>query len=298
MLAYAVLAGLLFGLYYALVGVGMNLVFGVMRIVNLAHGDFLMLGAFSAYWLMRTAAVSPVPTVIATFAVFFVVALPVYYALVPRLHRARDPEMLSLILFFGLSQTIEAAVSMLFGNNERSIPSRVLGGGPVPLLGQTVPFAWVYAAAVAVVMLAGVWLYLHRTRLGRQTRAIMAHREEAVATGINVHRVSAVAFGCGTALAGVAGVFAPFMMGSFTPGLGVPIDLVSFAVVVIGSLGNPLGTVLGGTIYGVCLMLMRTYLSSFTDLLPNVVLIGVLLVRPTGLLGRPGPSCLGACFWS
>jgi branched-chain amino acid transport system permease protein len=284
-LAYAILAGLLFGLYYALVGVGMNLVFGVMRIVNLAHGDFLMLGAFSAYWLMRTAAVSPVPTVIVTFAVFFVIALPVYYALVPRLHRARDPEMLSLILFFGLSQTIEAVVSMLFGNNERSIPSRVLGGGPVPVLGQTVPFAWIYAAVVAVVMLAGVWFYLHHTRLGRQTRAIMAQREEAVAIGIDVHCISAVAFGYGTALAAVAGVFAPFMMGSFTPGLGVPIDLVSFAVVVIGSLGNPLGTVLGGTIYGVCLMLMRTYLSSFTDLLPNLVLIVVLLVRPTGLLG-------------
>ncbi len=285
MLTYTILAGLLFGLYYALVGVGMNLVFGVMRIVNLAHGDFLMLGAFSAYWLMRTAAISPVPTVLATFAVFFVIALPVYYALVPRLQRARDPEMLSLILFFGLSQTIEAVVSMLFGNNERSIPSRLLGGGPVPLLGQTVPFAWVYAAGVAVLMLAGVWLYLYHTRLGRQTRAIMAQREEAVAIGIDVHRISAVAFGFGTALAAVAGVFAPFMMGSFTPGLGVPIDLVSFAVVVIGSLGNPLGTVLGGTIYGVCLMLMRTYLSSFTDLLPNLVLIAVLLVRPTGLLG-------------
>lgn len=285
MLAYAIVAGLLFGLYYALVGVGMNLVFGVIRIVNLAHGDFLMLGAFSAYWLMRTAAVSPLPTVVATFVVFFLAGLPVYYALVPRLHRARDPEMLSLILFFGLSQTIEAVVSMLFGNDERSIPGRVLGGRPIAVLGRTVPFAWACAAGVAVLMLVGVWLYLHHTRLGRQTRAIMAQREEAVAVGIDVHRVSAVAFGYGTALAAVAGVFAPFMMGSFTPGLGVPIDLVSFAVIVIGSLGNPLGTVLGGTIYGVCLMLMRTYLSSFTDLLPNLALIGVLLVRPTGLLG-------------
>ena len=285
MLAYAITAGLLFGLYYALVGVGMNLVFGVIRIVNLAHGDFLMLGAFSAYWLMRTAAVSPVPTVVITFVAFFLVALPVYYALIPRLHRARDPEMLSLILFFGLSQTIEAVVAMLFGNNDRSIPSRVLGGHAVPLMGETVPFAWVYAAVVAVVMLAAVWLYLHHTRLGRQTRAIMAQREEAVAIGIDVHRISAIAFGFGAALAGVAGVFAPFMMGSFTPGIGVPIDLVSFAVIVIGSLGNPLGTILGGTIYGVCLMLMRTYFSSFTDLLPNLVLIAVLLVRPTGLLG-------------
>jgi branched-chain amino acid transport system permease protein len=107
-----------------------------------------------------------------------------------------------------------------------------------------------------------------------------------VAIGIDVHRVSAVAFGIGTGLAAVSGVFAPFMLGSFTPSLGIPLDLVSFAVIIIGSLGNPLGAVLGGLIYGVSLMLMRTYLSSFTDLLPNLILIAVLLVRPTGLLGR------------
>lgn len=286
MLAYALATGLIFGLYFALVGVGMNLVFGVMRIVNLAHGDFIMLGAFSAFWLLRGVGL-PMPAVIAiSFAVFFVLAIPVYYLLIPRLFRSREPEMLSLILFFGLSQVIEAAVSMLFGNTERSIPSRLLGGGPVPLLGQTVPFAWVYAAVVSVLMLGCVYIYLYRTRLGRQTRAIMAQREEALAIGIDIHRISAVAFGVGAGLAAVAGVFAPFMLGSFTPSLGIPLDLTSFAVIIIGSLGNPLGTVLGGTIYGVSLMLMQTYLSSFADLLPNLVLIGVLLVRPTGLLGR------------
>lgn len=286
MLAYALLTGLIFGLYFGLVGLGMNLVFGVMRIVNLAHGDVLMLGAFGAFWLMRTVVIGPVPTVLATFAVFFALGVPLYYLLVPRLQRSREPEMLSLILFFGLSQVIEAIVSLLFGNNERSIPSRLLGGGPVPLLGQTIPFPWLYAGIVSVLMFSGAYLYLYHTRLGRQTRAIMASREEAVTIGVNVHRVSAVAFGLGTALAAVAGVFAPFMLGSFTPSIGVPVDLVSFAVVVIGSLGNPIGTLLGGAIYGVCLMLMRTYFSTLADLLPNLVLIGVLLVRPTGLLGR------------
>ena len=287
MLAYALATGLIYGLYFALVGVGMNLVFGVMRIVNLAHGDIIMLGAFSAFWLLRGLGL-PAPAVIAiSFALFFVLGIPLYYLLVPRLFRSHEPEMLSLILFFGLSQVIEAAVSMLFGNTERSIPSRLLGGGPVPLLGQTVPFAWVYAAGVSVLMLGCVYLYLYRTRLGRQTRAIMAQRDEALAIGIDIHRISAIAFGVGAGLAAVAGVFAPFMLGSFTPSLGIPLDLTSFAVIIIGSLGNPLGTLLGGTIYGVSLMLMRTYLSSFADLLPNLVLIGVLLVRPTGLLGRP-----------
>jgi branched-chain amino acid transport system permease protein len=286
MLAYALATGVIFGLYFALVGVGMNLVFGVMRIVNLAHGDFIMLGAFAAFWLFRGMGL-PAPVVVAlSFGAFFLIGLPVYYALVPRLQRAPEPEMLSLILFFGLSQVIEAGVAMLFGNTERSIPSRLLGGGPVHLLGQTIPYAWIYAAGVSLVMMFGVYIYLYRTQLGRQTRAIMAQKQEAVAVGIDVHKISAIAFGIGTGLAATAGVFAPFMLGSFTPSIGVPLDLTSFAVVIIGSLGNPLGTLLGGMIFGVSLMLMRTYFSSFADLLPNLVLIGVLLVRPSGLLGK------------
>jgi len=117
-------------------------------------------------------------------------------------------------------------------------------------------------------------------------RAVMVSRDEALATGIDVHRVSAIAFGIGIALAGIAGVFAPFMLGSVTPSIGVQINVAAFAVIVVGTLGNPLGTVLGGVIYGVSLMLMQTYLSSWAELLPNLLLIGVLLIRPEGLLGR------------
>lgn len=286
-MAYAIAAGIIFGLYFALVAIGMNLAFGVMRIVNLAHGDFLVLGAFTAFWLFRTAAHEPVLVIAASFALFFAIGIPLYYLLVPRLARAREPEMLSIILFFGLSQVVEALIAILFGTTERSIPSRVLGAGrPVPLLGHAIPFSWLYAAGTAVVMLAGVYVYLYHSRLGRQTRAIMAEREEALAIGIDVHRISAIAFGISTGLAAVAGVFAPFMFGSFSAAMGIPLDLVAFAVIVVGSLGNPLGTILGGVIYGVGLMLMRTYVSSFADLLPNLLLIGILLVKPSGLLGR------------
>jgi branched-chain amino acid transport system permease protein len=205
---------------------------------------------------------------------------------VPRLQRARDAEMLSIILFFGLSQMLEAATTIAFGTTERSIPGRVLGSGPVTVLGQRVPSAWVFGAVVSAVAVACVYLYLYQTRLGRLTRAVMVSREEALATGIDVHRVSAIAFGIGIALAGIAGVFAPFMLGSVTPAMGPEINIAAFAVIVVGTLGNPLGTVLGGIVYGVSLMLMQTYLSSWSNLLPNVLLILVLLVRPEGLLGR------------
>jgi branched-chain amino acid transport system permease protein len=302
MLLYSVLAGVLFGLYFSLIGLGLNLVFGVMRIVNLAHGDFLMLGAFLAFWLFALFAVNPIPVLPIAFAAFVAVGLPLYYLLVPRLLKAKDPEMLSFILFFGLSQVIEAVTTIAFGTSERSIPGDQLGravaavervfigheveNGPVEILGQTFPAAWVASGIASGCAMVLVYLYLYRTRLGYLTRAVMDNREEAVATGINVHRISALAFGIGVGLAAVAGVFAPFMLGSITPAMGGEVTVTAFAVIIIGSLGNPVGTVLGGVIYGVSYMLMQSYYSSWANLLPYVLLIAILLVRPSGLLGR------------
>ena len=302
MLTYTLLAGLLFGLYFTLVGLGLNLVFGVMRIVNLAHGDFLMLGAFLAFWLFTLFDLNPIPAVPIAFAIFLDVGLPLYYLLVPRLLSAKDPEMLSFILFFGFSQVIEAVTTIAFGTTERSIPGGQLGdaiaaaaslvlrrpvdSGPIDILGQTFPAAWVASGVAGALAVVLVYVYLYRTRLGYLTRAVMVHREEALASGIDVHRVSAIAFGIGLGLAAVAGVFAPFMLGSITPAMGVDVTVTSFTVIVIGSLGNPLGTVLGGLIYGVSYMFMQSYYSSWANLLPYLLLIAILLVRPSGLLGR------------
>jgi branched-chain amino acid transport system permease protein len=301
MLTYTLLAGLLFGLYFSLIGLGLNLLFGVMRIVNLAHGDFVMLGAFVAFWLFNLFAVNPLASVLAAAALFLLVGLPLYYVLVPRLLGARDPEMLSFILFFGFSQVIEALAALAFGTSEHSIPGGTMAHaataiasaldlpytpGPVELLGQSFPVAWVASGIASALAVLVVYLYLYQTRIGMLTRAVMVNREEAISTGINVHRVSAIAFGAGLALAAAAGVFAPFMLGSITPAMGVDITITSFAVIVIGSLGNPVGTVLGGLIYGVSYMFMQSYYSSWANLLPYLLLIAVLLLRPAGLLGR------------
>jgi branched-chain amino acid transport system permease protein len=302
MLIYSLLAGLLFGLYFSLIGLGLNLVFGVMRIVNLAHGDFLMLGAYLAFWLYTLFGIDPVFAIPVAFVLFAVIGLPLYYVLVPRLLEARDPEMLSIILFFGLSQVIEALSTIVFGTSEQSIPGGELGAalraligrisgheiesGPIEIFGQSFPSAWIISGIASLIAVACVYLYLYRTRIGYLTRAVMSRRDEALATGIDVHRVSAVAFGVGIGLAAIGGVFAPFMLGSITPAMGVDATVTSFAVIVVGSLGNPLGTVLGGLVYGVSYMLVQTYLSSWANLFPYLLLIGILLVRPSGLLGR------------
>ena len=286
MLQQAIVSGLVFGLYFTLVGLGLNLIFGVMRIVNIAHGDFLMLGGYAAYWLFTLFGIHPFLAALLVLAVFLAVGWPLYYLIVPRLALARDAEMLSLILFFGLSQVIEALATIAFGTTERSIPGRVLGIGPFSLAGAMLPKAWGISALVSALAVGAVAFYLYRTRLGTLTRAVMVSRDEALASGIDTNRVSAIAFGIGIALAGLAGVFAPFMLGSLTPSMGVDINLAAFAVIVVGSLGNPLGTAIGGMVYGVSLLLMQTYLSSWANLLPNLMLILVLLVWPTGILGR------------
>jgi branched-chain amino acid transport system permease protein len=304
MLVYALVAGVLFGLYFSLVGIGLNLLFGVMRIVNLAHGDCLMLGAFVAIGVVTLIGIDPLFAVPLAFVIFLVAGLFLYWVLVPRLQGSTNPEMLSIILFFGLSQVLEAVATIFLGTSERSIPSRALGmvfstikvklfggtpdssGGPVEILGQGFPASWVIAAITSLVAIGLVYVYLYQTRLGTLTRAVMSRRDEAFATGIDVDRVSAAAFGIGLGLAAVAGVFAPFMFGSVTPAFGADATVTSFAIVVLGSLGNPLGTALGGVIYGICYMVVQTYLSSWADLLPYVLLIFILLLRPSGLLGR------------
>lgn len=303
MLVYALVAGVLFGLYFSLVGIGLNLVFGVMRIVNLAHGDFLMLGAFAALGVVAAANIDPLFAVPIAFVVFLILGFLLYWVLVPRLQGSANPEMLSIILFFGLSQVIEALVTIFVGTSERSIQSRLLGTvfstinvnflggkpirpGPFRVFGQGFPMPWVIAGCVSLIAILLVYVYLYRTRLGTLTRAVMSRRDEAVATGINVDRISAAAFGIGLGLAAVAGVFAPFMFGSVTPAFGADATVTSFAIVVLGSLGNPLGTALGGIVYGICYMLVQTYLSSWADLLPYVLLIFILLLRPSGLLGK------------
>ena len=127
MLEYALIAGLLFGLYFSLIGLGLNLVFGVMRVVNLAHGDFLMLGGFAAYWLFTLRGVNPIFSMPIVFVAFALIGWPLYYLLVPRLQASKDPEMLSLILFFGLSQVIEACATIRL-RHQRVLHSRRRAG--------------------------------------------------------------------------------------------------------------------------------------------------------------------------
>lgn len=283
---YAVIGGILYGIFFSLIGIGLNLIFGVMRIINLAHGQFIVLGGYAAFLVSQHFGLNPLWAVPLSIVAATVVGWPLYYAVVPRLQRSADPEMLSFILFFGVGQILEALTVFAFGADQRSLPDGSLGGGNIGVFGQDFPDSWWVAAAVSVAAIVGLYLYFSRTKLGYATRAVMSSREEALATGINVNRVSAIAFVAGLALAAIAGVFLPYLLGSVSPDLGNELTTTSFAIVIIGSLGNPLGTVIGGLVFGLGTMLMQTYYSSWSNLVPYALLLIIVLIRPSGLLGK------------
>ena len=123
LLEYAIIGGILYGIFFSLIGIGLNLIFGVMRIINLAHGQFIVLGGYAAWVVSRHFGFNPLWGVPLTIVAAVIIGYPLYYAVVPRLQRSQDPEMLSFILFFGIGQMLEALTLLGFGADQRSLPS-------------------------------------------------------------------------------------------------------------------------------------------------------------------------------
>lgn len=282
---YALISGILYGLFYGFVAIGLNLLFGVMRLVNLAHGDLVVFGGYLTYVLVIDAHLNPLWAIPISIPLALAFGFVLYRITVPRLSRSADTETASLILFFGISQVLEAVASMAFGNNPDTLSPSIFGG-PVQIFGQPFASSAVVAALVSVPALGVLYLYLYRTRLGLVTRAVMADETEAAASGVRVRMVAASAFAIGVAFAVAAGAMAIFMLGGVDPTTGTTLTVTAFTVIIIGSLGNPLGTALGGLLYGVVLGFTQTFASGWSGLVPFALLLVVVLVRPSGLLGR------------
>ena len=280
---YALISGVLFGLFYGFVGIGLNLLFGVMRLVNLAHGDIVVFGGYLAYSLSSLAHISPLWAIPISVPASLAFGFVLYQVTVPRLKRSDDTETASLILFFGLSQALEAVASMVYGSNEVTLSAL---GGPVTIFGQAYSLSVVVAATISLPALLVLYLYLYRTRLGLGTRAVMSDEQEAAASGVRVRLVATSAFMIGIAFAGASGALAAFMLGGINPTSGSGLTIVAFTVIVIGSLGNPLGTAVGGLLYGLASSLTQAYATEWTGMVPYALLLAVVLLRPSGLFAR------------
>jgi branched-chain amino acid transport system permease protein len=287
-LAQYVVTGLLVGGVYALMSLGLALIFGVMRVVNFAQGDFMMLGMYLTWYLALAWGVDPLVGALVAIPPFFLLGLGVHRSLLGRVTGGRDPQRqmdAQLILTLGLSLIITNATTMVLSPTPRSIrtayATQALTLGPL-LLNQ----ARTYACGVAVLLAVAVYLFLTRTDLGKALRAAADEAEAAAYQGINVRTMHGVAFGLGIALVAAAGgLLATYY--PIEPTVAVNFIVLMFVAVVLGGLGSIPGAVAGGLLIGLVQSLTLLVLPlQLQNAGVFAAFLLVLYLRPQGLFGR------------
>jgi branched-chain amino acid transport system permease protein len=277
--------GIIVGGLYALLGLSLSLLYGVLRVVNFAHGELVMGGSFVAYMLFRALGLPPLYSLPVAAVSFFAAGWCAYYLLIPRLSRSDDPETMSFLLMYGLSIALAATLLLLFGADSRSIDYSFnpisVAIGPV-----NVSTARVVALAVTIVITAAMGWFLFRTLPGKALRAATMNREATQIIGINVVRLSALAFALAFAIAGMTGVLIALVFPAFSPFSGGEYSIIGFIVIVLGGLGNPVGALIASVFYGVAEQMATVFLpQALAQIVGFALLVGTILVRPTGLFG-------------
>ncbi|MEP6843229.1 MAG: branched-chain amino acid ABC transporter permease [Pseudolysinimonas sp.] len=282
-LIQAIILGVLTGGVYALMASGQTLIFGIMKVVNLAQGALVVLGAYLTYTLFTQLGIDPFLSVLITTPLLFLVGVAVQWAFLRPLH-GDDLAELSLLVTFAIALGIEGVLSFSYGATLTNIqPS--YANTSWTILGYQVSLVRFVAFVLSLVMLGALYLILQRTKFGRSVRATVQNPMSAQLLGVNAQRVSAIGFGLGTATAAAAGsVFG--MLNSFNPGSHY--DLISrlLTIVVLGGLGSIGGSVVAALVMGVASSVVSALASPiWSDFTFFIVLLLVLLIRPRGLFG-------------
>ena len=278
-----VVSGLLFGGVYSLMAVGLTLIFGVMRVVNFAHGDMMVWGMYLAYVLSTRAGIDPYVSFVVCAAALFALGLLVQRGLVDRI--IDSPHEMQILLMLGVALVLENVALLAFGPEPTRVRSPLASAtiwlGPV-----FVDVARLVTFVVAVALTSGLWAFLFRTDLGRTIRAAADNTYGALVIGTDVRRVYAVAFGIGAACVGAAGALVSPIL-PFQPPTGLSLSVASFNIVIIGGMGSLLGAFVGGLLVSLAESLGAVFLKpSLKELFSFSLLIVILLLRPAGLFGR------------
>ncbi len=275
--------GLLIGGIYALIGVGLSLIFGVMRVINFAHGEFVAIGMYLAIALFADFGIDPYVSLLIAVPAGLITGWIVQRVVLSRLIDA--PGDSTLLATLGLSLVIANTLFLLFGAEPRSI-YLPYATATVSLAGVRLPVAQLIAGVITVVAITALWLVLTRTETGRAVRATAQNRLGAELVGVNTRQVHALVFGLGMALAMAAGVIlAPLLFA--IPTVGSSYTLKAFVVTVLGGMGSVPGAIGGGLLLGVVEFMGASYLSSgYRDAYGLFAFLLVLLFRPQGLFGR------------
>jgi branched-chain amino acid transport system permease protein len=278
----ALLTGLLNGGVYALVSVGLTLIFGVMRIINFAHGSLMMLGMYVTYWLFVLGGLDPYVSVILSAAALFAVGVAIEGLLIDRVLEA--PEHNQLLLTLGVSLVLENLALFVWTPDPRTITVPYLAVAPM-VGGVMISSPRLIAFVVSLALTAALSLFLRRTDLGKAIRAVAQEREGALTVGIDIRRIYALAFGIGCACVGAAGsLVATFH--AVEPYVGGVFVITAFVVVVLGGLGNVAGALVAGLIVGVGESLAAVVIpAAMKQVVIYTIFVAVLLFRPQGLFG-------------
>jgi branched-chain amino acid transport system permease protein len=283
-LLQALVYGILQGGLFALIAVGFSLVWGVMHVVNIAHGAFVVIGAYVSWELASSVGLPPLAGLVVAAAALFVFGYVLQRTVINLVVNA--PIWMTLLLTFGLALLLGNALIVVYTGDFRSIPTS-FGNRAFGVGGIRVPYGRLLAFGLAVALTVVLAAFLDRTRTGRAIKATGMDRNTARLMGIDVRHVYALTFGISAALAAVAGTMVG-VIGTFSPVDAGSFTLRSFVIAVLGGLGNMWGALAGGLVLGVVEALGGQYLSgTLVNALAFAVLVLVLIVRPSGLLGRP-----------
>jgi branched-chain amino acid transport system permease protein len=278
--------GLILGGIYALIAVGLTLQYGVGRVLNVAHGEFILLGALLTYTLFADFGINPLAaiTIIAPvlFGVGWVLDRTLYNYLRKRAPSAEAFSGTSLLASFGLVFVVQNLMLILWGANLRGYTYL---NTPVPIFGALYGLNRVLALLVALGVSLAFYIFIRFTRLGKAIRAAAEDRVMAQVVAVNVRQVLAICFGLGAALAGLAGVLYS-MMFELQPGRGIELTIVAIVVVVFGGLGSISGSLIGGFVLGLVTSVVNFIDPSLSLVAFYLIFILLLLFRPSGILGR------------
>jgi branched-chain amino acid transport system permease protein len=279
--------GLLLGGLYGLAAAGLSLIFGVLKVLNVAHGELIMVGGYAAFWLATLLGLDPFVGLLAVIPLTAALGLVLYGGLFGFVVRFDEETRIknSLLVGFGLAITLHALAVRLWTADERSIPT-AYGGQALALGGLVVPLGRLASLAVAVALIGLTHLFLARTRWGHAIRAAAEDWEAACLQGVDVRRAYLLAFALGTALAGAAGCLVAVGY-SISPAIGLEWTLKALIVVVLAGLGSLFGTFVGGLVLGLAeAASAMTFGGPYREVVGLLLFFCVLIARPQGLFGK------------
>ncbi len=294
-----IINGLVLGSIYALVALGYTMVYGIMGLINFAHGEVVMIGALVALGVIKLLANSGLPGVVVVLIGLFVAALvcmAVGFTIERVAYRPlrKAPKLAPLITAIGVSIVLQNLAMLVWGRNYHAFPP-ILPNGEHEILGATITSIQIAIIFIAATMMGGLMLLIHRTRLGRAMRATAENPAIAQLMGVNINQIISLTFVIGSALAAVAGVMVSANYSIAHYYMGFVLGLKAFTAAVLGGIGNLAGAMLGGILLGLIESLGAGYIgdltggffgSNYQDVFAFLVLIGVLVFRPSGLVGE------------